>query len=114
MNFKLNDMACGFLQKHHQLVGSTPINIQARHVKVRGKYIYFLSLLCCNFRSDQGRSWQKTIKYIYIFSNHHIFFIYPRNVIAKRWGLRKENMLDILTYKTKSCGLLYHLMDYFV
>jgi ketosteroid isomerase-like protein len=69
MNFKLNDTACGFSQKHRQLVGPAPISIQARQVKGRGKYIFFLSLLRCSSRSDQGRSWQKAIKKnIYIFS----------------------------------------------
>jgi hypothetical protein len=66
----MRDMTCGFLQKHHQLVGLAPISIQTLQVK----------------RHD-----------IYIFSNHHIFFIYPCTIIAKRWGLRKENMLDFLT-----------------
>jgi hypothetical protein len=34
-------------------------------------------------------------KFIY-FSDHHIFFISPCTVIAKRRGLRKENMLEFL------------------
>jgi len=65
MNLKLNDTACGFSQKHRQLVGPAPISIQAREVKGRGKYIFFLSLLRCSSRSNQGRSWQKEIIYIY-------------------------------------------------
>jgi hypothetical protein len=67
MNFKLNDMACGFSQKHRQSVGPAPISIQAWQVKGRGKFFFFLSLLRCSSRSDQGRSWQKVINiYIYI------------------------------------------------
>jgi len=67
MNLKLNDTACGFSQKHRQLVGPAPISIQAWHVKGRGKYIYIFSLLRCSSRFDQGRSWQKAIN-IYIYS----------------------------------------------
>jgi len=44
--------ACGFSQKHHQLVGLAHISIQAEQVKGHGKYIFFLSLLCCSSRSN--------------------------------------------------------------
>jgi hypothetical protein len=43
MNLKLNDTACGFSQKHRQLVGPAPISIQARQGAVN---IYFFFLFC--------------------------------------------------------------------
>jgi hypothetical protein len=43
MNLKLNDMACGFLQKHRQWIGPAPISIQARQVKRRGNFIFSFS-----------------------------------------------------------------------
>jgi len=45
MNLKLNDTACGFSQKHCQLVGPAPISIQARQVK-GAVNIYFFFLFC--------------------------------------------------------------------
>jgi len=38
-------MACGFSQKHRQLVGLAPISIQARQVKGRGNFFFFF-LFC--------------------------------------------------------------------
>jgi hypothetical protein len=44
--------ACGFSQKHDQLVGLALITIQAQYVKGCDQYIRFLSLLRCSSRSN--------------------------------------------------------------
>jgi hypothetical protein len=55
MNLKFNNTTCGFLQKHHQLVGLAPISIQAWQVKGCDKFnfIFLFGVVVLNLIKEE-------------------------------------------------------------
>jgi len=68
MNLKLNDTTCGFSQKHRQLVGLAPINIQAWEVKGCGKFYFFFlfGVVVLNLIKEEVGKYIYIYIYIYI------------------------------------------------